>query len=233
MVSSRVGAVALNQLAEKVPMADLLDAGLWVYPKGKTDPHPCSAYCGWGIAGKKPKSERRNLANGKPDPKDKFYWKCCYPILIPYFDVSGKLHHIRPHKGGLKGEKPKLYIPRVRDGLLEGTRRVEQYDTVVALEGEFKATACWEVFGAGKHFLDGAAPRFDAPALSDSNTLGVCALPGITMSHNWAVRQELFDWIKAVRAERVFVAFDNEDKTSLRLPDVPKTSRSRLISVSA
>ncbi|MBI2950360.1 MAG: hypothetical protein HYY23_22255 [Verrucomicrobia bacterium] len=159
---------------------------------------PNAQFSGWGIIGK-----RKAASDGE---ESEFDWGWTHPILIPYFDAGGKLMHLRPHKGMAKGLRVRLYVPRGPQNL-----EPEKFQTVVITEGEFKAAALYAVFVHGQ-----------------KSTLGVCSIPGITMSKNSDLQWELFRWLKAVGARKVVVAFDNEEKGDPRLPSYKADPRKRL-----
>jgi len=174
-------------------------SGLWLEAdrKRKLGRRPNTQYCGKGQVGRKPAAEAK-----KPD--DKWQWGWSQPVLIPYFDATGELVKLRPHKGGAssgtQAGSERIYIPRCPDAVQD---TVENFFTVIICEGEFKAAALWQEIGAGAELNYGDKAR----------PVGVCALPGISFVKNHAYRADLEEWLQAVGCRRVIVAFDDEDKS--------------------
>src|ERR1043166_6046847 len=105
-------------------------------------------YYGVGVLGKKKRLALDQLESGDYDDLEDddiaWAWKesgQCNPLLIPYFDLSGELVGLRPHKGFPKGQKPRLY-------LAGGKRSVTHARRAVIVEGEFKAAALQDAVGA-------------------------------------------------------------------------------------
>ena len=167
---------------------------------GKFRPQP--QLCGYGNTGKK-------------DERGQLMWEdnVC-PVLISYFDRAGKWVDIRPHKGNVPGRRPRLYVVRFAEGWVPPLwfnppppPRDYKPTLCVITEGEFKAMAL--------HF-------------STRGKLGVAAIPGISMATNFAVMEELKEWLLVdCRPERVIVAFDNEEKGNPRLPGYKADKRKR------
>jgi len=109
-------------------------AGLWRRYAGGDKPE--AQWLGFGLRGK--------LPNGEDD------WAYgVNPILIPYFDESGQLLHLRPHKGGIKGQGVHLYVPPVEIGARGG---YFEAPVAVVTEGEFKAASiCGRCRPVGTH----------------------------------------------------------------------------------
>jgi hypothetical protein len=165
----------LIALGDKYPIDVLVKCGLWTKKEDKSAAKPNAQFYGWGVVGKRDKEFEWGW---KEDGK-------CNPILIPYFNASGELIHLRPHKGMVSGGSPRAYCVRVA-----GQSSIAR-DLAVIAEGEFKAAALFQVLGT---------------------QINVAAIPGVTMSKFWLIEQELDEWLKAVQAKTVVVAFDNEEK---------------------
>lgn len=200
-------------LAQKPRIAkdELLESGLHVRIKGKPgEIKPNSQFCGAGIIRKAKEGEEPDRNQWLDN--DRNLWGWCEPILIPYFDELGRLIGLRPHKGGGQANtvtgSPKIYIPR--EPREDGKAIKEIFTKVVITEGEFKAAALYQTVGAGR--IDGLEPY------------GVVAVPGIWFGQNYAIREELDQWLRDVRCRVVKVAYDNEDKSNPEL-DSFKTDR--------
>lgn len=128
--------------------------------------------------------------------KKKPFYGWTYPVLIPYFDEDGEVVHLRPHKD-MQKDKPSLFYP-VRQVRIGG--RVMLMDPpsqyAVITEGEFKAAALWEV-------------------LREEAACG--ALPGISMAK--LMLGEIIDWLDRLQVRKVYLVYDNENKTDPRLPN--------------
>jgi hypothetical protein len=135
------------------------------------------------------------------DGKDKEVWGWTHPILIPYFDANGELIHLHPHKGGAKGGHRSLYIPR-----RAGVKAAESFSNVIITEGEFKAAALAQCLGG---------------------SMGVVGMPGIQMANNYAMFEELVEWLLSVKAKRVVVVYDNEEKSDPNLPSYKPDRKKR------
>lgn len=181
--NTRSNKAILEKLSERHSVEALVESGLWV---GDDVPKPSAQFYGWGILGKK----KRTQDDERPT-KDDFEWGWCQPVLIPYFNQSGSVVALRPHKGFARGGKSRLYVVRPVGGVED-----EKFRTVVICEGEFKAAAIRQV-------------------LPD---VGCCSMPGISMAKYPPIQEELLAWLKAVRPERIIVAYDNEEKADKRLP---------------
>ena len=57
-------------------------------------------------------------------------------IVIPYFNSEGRIHHLRPHKGGIAGLPSEVYVP-----WFMGKEMFDKPERLVIAEGEFKAVA--------------------------------------------------------------------------------------------
>jgi hypothetical protein len=82
----------------------------------------------------------------------------------------------------------------------------ERHERVLVAESEFKAAAWWQHLGGGAA-QTGAAGEW-----------GACALPGIQMSRNPEVMDDLLAYLESVRPRMVMVLFDNEEKGNPALP---------------
>lgn len=182
--SSKSNRALLEQMASEFGVEAMLAAGL--YQKADEGERPNPQFCGWGVVGKKLKTDEED--------DDEFEWDWVEPVLIPYFDAWGQVISIRPHKGmgrrGTASGVPRLYIAR------GGQPDRARYDTVVITEGEFKACALKEVL-----------PQ-----------MGVASLPGISMAKHGPIQAELGRLLRTVKARRVVVVFDNEEKGDPKLP---------------
>ena len=132
----------------------------------------------------------------KKDQGGDVVWGQTHPILIPCFDQDGEVIAIRPHKGGMPGERSRLFLatfaaevppPNGTPGI---DRKYGPGHCVVTM-GEFKACAVYWAF-AGE--------------------VGTAAIPGISQSKNFTVFEELKEWLqhdcvveKLVAAFEVFV----------------------------
>lgn len=190
----------LIDLEKKYGAEELLAAGLWLpEDRSRNKPRrPNSQFCGLGMTGKR-------KVTGREEQDSDMVWSWVQPILIPYFDETGELVSLRPHKGmGRSGTlvgTPHVYIPRGLGGALDGAAEV--FYQAVITEGEFKAGAIWQVLGAGRS--DGKQP------------VGVAAIPGISMAKNYEIREVLEDWLHRVKCREVIVVFDNEEKSDPKL----------------
>ena len=133
---------------------------------------------------------------------DNMLWGWCNPFLIPYFNDKHELISLRPHKGMAESATvcgtPHVYVPRNH----QVPAVDECFHTVVITEGEFKAGALWQMFGAGA--------RLNWPD-HPAEALGVCALPGINFARHDVIREELDLFLTAVKCRRVIVSYDNEE----------------------
>lgn len=185
----------LHALAGQFSELELVRCGLW-NSKEKSF-RPSAQFYGYGVLGKKKKLAPELLETGDYSEldDDDFVWDWkesgkCNPILIPYFDVDGKLIAIRPHKGFPRGQQPRLYIA--------GGRNVpKQCERVVITEGEIKAEALSCILGS---------------------TWAVVAIPGITMIKNLDVWGDILVYLQRLNARKVVFAFDNEEQTNPGLP---------------
>jgi len=190
----------LEELERQHNWDELKASGLFLEadPTRKLERRPNTQFCGKGQIGKKPEADRR-------DRDDKWLWGWCEPVLIPYFDENGQLVKLRPHKGGAPAGTVAgtecLYVPR---DPTKRPRLVERYSTVWICEGEFKAAALWQALGQGMTLWDDEGT--EPPE-------GVCALPGISFVRNVELRQSLECWPQAVGCQRVYIGFDDEDKS--------------------
>ena len=183
----------LAEMEGKFTWDALLASGLWLPKKGPSPRRPNKQFAGWGQLGRKPEGERR-------DKDDKWVWANCQPGLIPYFDESGKITKLRPHKGGapegtLCGAS-RIYVPR---DFRVCADRAESYRTCVITESEYKAGAIWQELGSGSSYM---------PAI------GVCGIPGISFGKHFELRLELEAWLEQVQCRRVIVAFDDQDNSA-------------------
>ncbi len=199
----------LLQMASEYPMPVLVAAGLWGRaPVSEGGPwKPSAQYFGWGRTGKKIEGEDE--------------WTWTNPILIPYFDVTGELLSLRPHKSGISSGKkfstgrtrerdrcvimvsPHLYVPRdcaqAAQARAGGPPDTRVFEDVILTEGEFKAAA-----------------------LTDQDRLPAgwwaASLPGIQTVNTYQVWSELESWLRLVKARRVLIVYDNEDKQRIKDP---------------
>lgn len=201
----------LAEMRNHFPIQVLLDSGLWKQgERAKDAAGPNPQYYGWGIKGKAKEGTREHK-------KGDVVWDWTLPILIPYFDATGELVFLRPHKGNPKGSVPRMFIarpqlapggedifpPRGNVVAFPGQRSVE---FAVITEGEFKVAALWQVLG---------------------QTVAISALPGITM-----VKQllgDVEDWLDEIGIGQrpVVVAYDNEEKGDPKLPGFTERKEKR------
>jgi len=219
----------LESMRDEFPAKALLDSGLFRRPKRAGEGiQPTMQFAGLGIAGKKPAvldeehqeewegedeppsleaSEARAGSKATPGRKGKkndalWAWDAC-PILIPYFDASGRMISLRPHRGNIKGFPPHLYVPRPAFQKSE-----EKFSRALLTEAEFKAAAFWQ---AGRW---------------SGEPHGAAGLPGIAMARVDTVRMELDEWLHAAICRECVVVFDNETKSDPELPGYqPKRHR--------
>jgi hypothetical protein len=185
---------ALQATLDRFSAEAMLQTGLWY--RGDEGLKRNRQFYGWGIKGKLAIMEQSGY-DLKDHPNaflddDGNVWDWVQPILIPYFNSDGDLFYLRPHKGGIKGQRPHLYVPRTA-----GRPDERQFTNVLLTEGEFKAASVMQ-------FLP---PDW-----------AVAALPGITMCQNYFIMFELKRWLKLIGAKRVTVVYDNEDKSNPALP---------------
>ena len=187
---------SLDQLSERYSQAARLESGLWVPgPGGVAKPN--SQFYGYGLVTRK----------GGQDGSEVWGWKDegkCNPLIIPYWDAQGRLLHLRPHKGGIAGKPPHLYVAR-GEGICD-----TPCATAVVTEGEIKAQALRAVLN-----------------LVEPHRFGVAALPGIAMAKNRGCLEELFTWLKGVTPARVVIVYDSEEKGDPRLPGFKANPRKR------
>ena len=155
----------------------------------------------------RPASQMYGMGNtGKKDAHGDVIWDWVHPILIPYFNEDGEVVALRPHKGGVEGMPSRLFIARFKKGA-PGTARSFRPAHCVITEGEFKACALYWAF---------------------EQKVGTAALPGISQSKNYRVMEDLKDWIRNdLLAEKIVVAFDNEEKGNPKLPGFKPDKRKR------
>jgi hypothetical protein len=187
----------LQSLRERFSEEVLVAAGLWKWDGGRCRPEP--QLYGWGNTGKK-------------DERGDLIWGWVYPILIPYFDETGEVVAIRPHKGNTAGRPGRLFVARFVKGsaerlaLEQGTNQPRPAICVVT-EGEFKACALYWVF---------------------EGRTGAAAMPGISQSKNYSIMEELKKWLRDQNpTEGVVVAFDSEQKGDPALPGFKPDRRKR------
>ena len=178
----------LLEMAEHFPPQVLLDAGLWTAGSRAGDPpKPNPQLHGLAIV------ERRDPATGKKvrdadgEVVKDLEWGDPGPMLIPYFNRSNQLVHIRPHKGMLRDKTPHLYAVRPPGRPANGPR--PKY--AVITESEFKAAAVWQVMG---------------------EDCTVAGLPGITMAK--LLQGDVEEWLETTETRMVIIAYDNEDKSN-------------------
>lgn len=192
----------LQALANHAPYSALLTSGL--FKRHQRTMKPNAQFYGAGIIRKLKEAEISAFKANKPPGQwiddEGTLWGWVHPILIPYLSPDGGVIGLRPHKGGAAGDticgKPRIYIPR-----RYGTRNMEKFRNVAITEGEFKAAGLWQTIGAGS-------------ILNPKEPWGVMALPGIHMSRNAEMMEELHETLREWGARRVVVVFDNEDKSS-------------------
>ena len=158
---------------------------------------PSGQFYGFGVVGKKKRLPVELLESGDYDDldDDDCVWAhkesgLCNPVLIPYFNLSGQLIGLRPHKGFPKSQKPQLY-------LAGGRLALRQCNYAVIVEGEFKGTALQCVVG---------------------KDWAVASVPGITQVKNLHVWSAILDWLKRIGVRTVVVVFDNEEHGDPKLP---------------
>jgi hypothetical protein len=148
---------------------------------------------------------------GQKNDKGELVWgPNVHPVLIPYLDMAGEVISIRPHKGNIPGQRPMVYVARFVKGWQAppgfAARDYRPQHCVVA-EGEFKGCALYWVF---------------------EGRIGVAALPGISQAKNYFVIGGLKEWLRwHCAAERIVVAFDNQEKGDPRLPGFKPDKRKR------
>jgi hypothetical protein len=186
----------LVNLSTRFSQEVLTESGLWVRgPGGEAKPN--SQFYGYGLIARKGGPEGSEVWGWKHDGK-------CNPVLIPYWDAQGRLFHLRPHKGGIAGKPPHLYVAR-SEGICDTPCAM-----AIITEGEFKARALHAV-------LNSIEPQ----------KFSVAALPGISMAKNRGCLNELFNWLKAITPTRIVIAYDSEDKGDPRLPAFKANPRKR------
>lgn len=200
----------LMELGRKYRAADLIRCGLW--RKGESGPKPSAQFYGFGLVGKLKKlkkagSKLSNTARVFGDPGEEEVWDWTNPALIPYFNERGELIHLRPHKGGGKGVRARIYVPRNP----ASATGVERFEDVIVTEGEFKGQALWETLGAG----------------ASGKAYGIVVLPGIQQIKNPEIEDELSALLRKWGAKRVWVAYDNEDKENPTLASYQSNPRKR------
>jgi len=187
---SNVGAnlVILQSLALEYDERELVACGLWKTESGVCK--PSGQFYGYGVVGKKKRMSLELLESGDYDDlkDDDLVWAWketgkCNPLLIAYFDLTGELIALRPHKGFPKGLKPRLY-------LAGGKTAVTKARQAVVVEGEFKAAALQDVLG---------------------EEWAVASVPGITQVKNFHVWGDTLAWLRRIGAQKVVVVFDNEE----------------------
>ena len=195
LTNDRCNLPVLEALSLVYPEWERIKSGL--YKRVGKVCKPSGQFYGYGIVGKKKRLAADLLETGNYDDlnDDDFVWEhkesgLCNPILIPYFDVSGKLKGLRPHKGFPKGQNPQIY-------LAGGRRVLQQCGRAVIVEGEFKATALQDILG---------------------KDWAVASVPGITQVKNLHVWAGILDWLKRIGARTVVVVFDNEEHGDPKLP---------------
>jgi len=180
--------VHLKSLTDDYPMELLLAEGIYkIYRDG---PGPNRQLYGWGL-------KRKARKEGDDDT-----WDWVEPILIPYLTASGACSYLRPHKGGVSGERREdeddeeascsahVYSPF----LLSNTAATIE-GTAILCEGEFKAAAVYQC---------------GIPSL---------AIPGISFVRNRAFREELLALIRTFGVTDLIICFDNEIKDDPAFPD--------------
>jgi len=195
LTNDRCNLPALNVLGLEYPEWKLMKCGL--FKRAGATCKPSGQFYGYGVVGKKKRLSAELLESGDYDDldDDDFVWAHkeegkCNPVLIPYYNLSGELIALRPHKGFPKGQNPHLY-------LAGGRHALRQCQQAVIVEGEFKATALQDVVGQG---------------------WAVASVPGITQVKNLHVWAEMLDWLKRIGARTVVVVFDNEEHGDPALP---------------
>jgi hypothetical protein len=180
--SVRENLEVLEALSGEFAVEDLVASGLWFRPRSG-GPKPSRMYHGWGKIRRLPKAERTETREWEEG------W--CEPILIPYFDETGLLVALRPHKDMVKGQPARLYMT-------PGQSRPERGPYFAVLtEGEFKAAALWQTLG-GRY--------------------SVAALPGTSMAKSESVFEEIKAWLARENVDKCLVGYDNEDKSNPNLP---------------
>lgn len=186
----------LQSLAQKFPIAALLDAGLWVHRKGEA-PKPNPMFYGYGRTSKKPKEQRRS-------ENDKWNYAWCEPTLIPYFDDRGEVIFLRPHRDQVAGVTNRLFIPH-QARQTTNDDKPESCRQALITEGELKILAALQVLAASD--------------LGENKWAGA-ALPGITNAKSMFA--DILDWLDSIGAREVVIVYDNEDKSREFLLDGQK-----------
>lgn len=107
-------------------------------------------------------------------------------IIIPFFNEEGRIHHLRPHHGGIAGLPSEVYAP-----WFMGKEMFDKPERLVIAEGEFKAVASC-VMGV--------------PAIS---------VPGIS-SFGKTKFEDLLKVIREISPASVVICFDKEVKDDPR-----------------
>lgn len=192
--SSQANKGIIIEESKNVSPIGMVDSGFFNWRQGnRNGTNINKQFLGFGFAGK-------YLDAKSGEKKEKWDW--VFPILIPYFNSSGDLISIRPHKGGAKSgryQRPRLYVPRKH-----GVGTMRGFEKVVITESEFKCAALWQMIGEGSD-------------LPKENMFGVCGVPGISLIQNVAVWNEIVDFLNEADPSEVIVVFDNEDKEDPKL----------------
>ncbi len=181
----------LLEMADHFSPEVLVESGLWKMDEAKLGepPKPNAQFYGMSIV------EKRD-ARGKKvrDQNEEVIRECIWnhPILIPYFNETGDLVHLRPHKGMMAGKPPQFYVIRARHGLASHPQT--KVHLAIVTEGEFKAAALWQIFGGHAE---------------------IGALPGITMAK--PLFGDVEEWLENLGVRQVVVGYDNENKGDEKL----------------
>lgn len=186
----RANEAILRGMESEFGVLALLESGLWV--KSRTGlAEPNKQFYGWGPS-----------KLGRDGDWD-YGWT--HQPIIPYFDHEGRVVHMRPHKGMIRGRPPQLYVVRQA-----GKADIRPAETAIVTEGEFKAMAIYQAIGNQKH------------RQTHELLYTVGAVPGISTTKRsgggWWVRDAMDTWLQTRSVKRVVVAFDNEEKGDPSLP---------------
>lgn len=182
----------LEALQQRYDVEEVEGSGLYVRDRSGQW-RPSGQFYGYGLKGK--------------DAKGEDVWDWTFPVLIPYFNLAGRLTYLRPHKGGMKDKPPRVYCACPQ------AAAVGRYELAVVTEGEFKAGAGYQVFATG------------------SQRVLWLAVPGISQVKNWSVWAELLGMLQDSGVRNVVVAFDNEEKGDPQLAGYKADKRKRFDTV--
>jgi hypothetical protein len=170
----------LLEMANQFPLAVLVESGLWKTDPDKVGepPKPNPQFYGMSIIEKRD-ARGKKIRDAKGESTRECVWN--NPILIPYFNQSSELIHLRPHKGMMAGKAPQFYVVRAKGQAVVKNLSGNSKFAIIT-EGEFKAAALWQVAG-------------------DVAEIG--ALPGITMAK--PLFGEVEEWLESTGVRQVVV----------------------------